>query len=112
LAKEKGPESLAILSRQYRGSRKPIRLGFACYECNPWRVGFSVELEPNCEKCQHEMPWFEKLWICGCKCNDDWVPQQVGDPEFDPPAAKKKRHVEKPVEPEDEPAGDNAEDES
>ena len=108
MAREKAEESLSILSRKYKGSRKPIRLTIPCQECNPWRLGFVVKLEPGCGKCKHETAWFDKLWICGCKCNDDWVPQQVGDPEFDPPAAKKKRQV---VE-QEAAAEDNAEDES
>jgi hypothetical protein len=82
-----------MLSRKYKGSRKPVRLTTPCQECNRWRLGFGIELEPGCDKCKHETAWFDKLWVCGCKCNDDWVPQQVGDPEFDLPAAKKKRQV-------------------
>ena len=31
----------------------------------------------DCDNCHHELAYYEKLWICGCKCNSNWVPQQV-----------------------------------
>jgi len=27
--------------------------------------------------CPHEIPWFDKLWICGCDCNKSWKPKDV-----------------------------------
>ena len=29
------------------------------------------------ENCAHEIPWFEKLWVCACECNASWVPKNV-----------------------------------
>lgn len=34
-------------------------------------------LTSDCENCQHELGYYEKLWICGCKCNSNWEPQAV-----------------------------------
>lgn len=31
----------------------------------------------NPHRCIHELPWFEKLWLCGCECNKDWKPVAV-----------------------------------
>jgi hypothetical protein len=30
------------------------------------------------ETCVHEIPYYEKLWICGCECNKNWKPQAIG----------------------------------
>jgi hypothetical protein len=27
--------------------------------------------------CPGEIPWFDKLWICGCTCNKSWKPKDV-----------------------------------
>jgi len=27
--------------------------------------------------CRGEIGYFEKLWVCGCECNADWVPIAV-----------------------------------
>ena len=27
--------------------------------------------------CNHEIAWFEKLWVCSCECNKDWKPYAV-----------------------------------
>lgn len=27
--------------------------------------------------CVHELPWFDKLWICSCECNSEWKPVAV-----------------------------------
>lgn len=34
------------------------------------------------DKCKHETPHFEKLWVCKCECNKDWVPQDLGSGEI------------------------------
>lgn len=26
------------------------------------------------EHCKHEIRYYEKLWICGCECNKNWIP--------------------------------------
>jgi hypothetical protein len=26
----------------------------------------------------HELPYYEKLWICGCDCNKGWKPKDLG----------------------------------
>ena len=26
------------------------------------------------DNCKHEIRYYEKLWICGCECNKDWIP--------------------------------------
>lgn len=31
----------------------------------------------DCENCNHELGYYEKLWICGCDCNKDWQPVAV-----------------------------------
>ena len=28
--------------------------------------------------CKHELPYYEKLWICGCECNKGWKPVDLG----------------------------------
>jgi len=32
--------------------------------------------------CHHELSHFEKLWVCQCDCNVDWVPQDLGSGEI------------------------------
>jgi hypothetical protein len=27
--------------------------------------------------CLHELPYFDKLWICSCECNSEWKPYAV-----------------------------------
>jgi hypothetical protein len=31
----------------------------------------------DCKNCNHELGYYEKLWICGCDCNKDWQPVAV-----------------------------------
>lgn len=31
----------------------------------------------NPHRCMNELPYFDKLWICGCECNADWKPVAV-----------------------------------
>ena len=57
--------------QDYKGPRTPIRgKGTLCGWCNA----------DDHENCKHELPFYEKLWICSCKCNDSWVPQDLGGP--------------------------------
>lgn len=52
---------------EYRGARTPIVMSAPCGWCNSGdHVG-----------CKHELPYYEKLWICGCSCNKDWKPVAV-----------------------------------
>lgn len=45
------------------------------------------------DKCAHEIPWFEKLWICPCDCNKNWVPVDVGDVSMAPNGKTRKKRV-------------------
>lgn len=45
----------------------------------------------DCDKCCHEIPYFEKLWICPCQCNKNWKPTDLGGED------KKKRRVKNEV---------------
>lgn len=57
--------------QDYKGPRTPIRgKGTLCGWCNA----------DDHDNCKHELPFYEKLWICSCKCNDNWVPQDLGGP--------------------------------
>jgi hypothetical protein len=49
------------------GTRTVIRMEMLCGWC----------LTQDCENCQHELGYYEKLWICGCKCNTSWEPKAV-----------------------------------
>ena len=91
MAKQQSDVGLLIQSQNYKGARTPVRIKSRCYSCNPWRIGYLYEEEPDHDNCTHEHAWFDKLWLCGCECNKDWVPQDVGDPSQDPPSKKKKR---------------------
>lgn len=39
------------------------------------KCGFCAD--KRCAGCPHEIAWYEKLWICGCECNLNYVPQKV-----------------------------------
>jgi hypothetical protein len=54
--------------QDYKGPRTPIQLEKPCGFCN---AGDHL-------MCVHELPYYEKLWICGCECNKGWVPQDLG----------------------------------
>jgi hypothetical protein len=47
--------------------------------------------------CAREIAWFDKLWICPCPCNENWVPQKTGDPNY-VESSKKKQQVEEIIE--------------
>ena len=55
--------------RSYKGPRTPIVKKNPCGFCNTG----------DHDKCCHEIPWFEKLWICPCDCNKNWKPQDLGN---------------------------------
>lgn len=52
----------------YKGPRTPIVMSRICGFCNA----------KECNKCAHEIPYFEKLWICPCTCNKGWKPKDLG----------------------------------
>lgn len=54
--------------QDYTGGREVIWIKTPCGWC----------LDKICQSCKHEVAYYEKLWICGCECNKDWVPQDVG----------------------------------
>jgi hypothetical protein len=41
-----------------------------------------------CNDCKHELGYYEKLWICGCKCNTNWQPVEVVVERKETPVAK------------------------
>jgi hypothetical protein len=66
--------------QDYKGPRTPIRgKGTLCGWCN----------SDDHKNCKHELAYYEKLWICSCSCNDNWVPQDLGG--TIEPETKKKR---------------------
>lgn len=60
------------------------------------------------DKCPREIAWFDKLWICPCPCNKDWVPQKTGDPNYVAPSQRKKQQVEEIIETTEEVAEDKS----
>lgn len=52
---------------QWFGTRTVIRLETTCGWCQT----------KDCANCNHELGYYEKLWICGCECNKDWQPVAV-----------------------------------
>jgi hypothetical protein len=61
MAKDEKPED-------YKGPRTPIELKNPCGFCNA----------SDHHMCKHELPYYEKLWICGCECNKGWKPVDLG----------------------------------
>ena len=54
--------------QDYKGPRTPIQLENPCGFCNA----------SDHHLCVHELPYYEKLWICGCECNKGWKPIDLG----------------------------------
>ena len=54
--------------QDYKGPRTPIQLEKPCGFCNAG----------DHNMCVHELPYYEKLWICGCECNKGWKPKDLG----------------------------------
>lgn len=46
------------------------------YCASPTTLGDTV-LPEGQHNCIHELPWFDKLWLCGCECNAKWKPVAV-----------------------------------
>ena len=61
MAKDEKPED-------YKGARTPIQMEIPCGFCNA----------ADHHMCKHELPYYEKLWICGCECNKGWKPIDLG----------------------------------
>jgi hypothetical protein len=53
--------------QDYKGPREPIQLKNPCGWCN----------SGDHAHCVHEIPYYAKLWLCGCECNKSWKPQQL-----------------------------------
>lgn len=64
----------------YKGPRTPIIKKHPCGFCN----------SGDHDKCCHEIPYFEKLWICPCTCNKNWVPKDLGTATIEKPKRGKK----------------------
>ena len=48
-----------------------------CGFCHsPTTLGDTV-LPEGQHNCLHELPYFDKLWICSCECNSEWKPYAV-----------------------------------
>lgn len=58
--KEQRPE-------EWTGTRSIIPLKDQCTLCR----------DTKCERCCHEIAWYEKLWVCPCACNKNWKPKNV-----------------------------------
>lgn len=54
-------------SENWFGTRTVIRMEVSCGWC----------LTNNCSGCKHELGYYDRLYICGCKCNTNWVPVAV-----------------------------------
>ena len=54
--------------QDYKGPREAIVMKHACGFCNAG----------DHHMCMHELPYYEKLWICSCECNKGWKPIDLG----------------------------------
>ena len=36
-------------------------------------------LSQDCEHCKPELTYYDRIYVCGCKCQDEYVPQGVQD---------------------------------
>lgn len=68
----------------YKGGREVIIMNCKCGWC----------LTNECKNCKHEVAYYEKLWICPCECNKDWVPQDVGAYEIKRQERKQTEEIE------------------
>ena len=65
-------KSKANNPQDYTGPRQVIKTkNTLCGWCN----------SNSHESCRHELPYYDKLWICSCDCNKDWVPQDLNNQE-------------------------------
>ena len=59
---------------RWTGTRT-VSLNLAC--CGYCIDAMVHETESYHERCRREVAWYDKLWVCGCDCNKDWIPQAV-----------------------------------
>lgn len=65
-------KSKANNPQDYTGPRQVIKTkNTVCGWCN----------SNSHESCKHELAYYDKLWICSCDCNKDWVPQDLNNQE-------------------------------
>jgi hypothetical protein len=64
----------------YKGPRTPIVTKHPCGFCNA----------NDHHMCRHELAYYEKLWICPCTCNKNWVPKDLGTAVKEKPKRKEK----------------------
>jgi hypothetical protein len=36
-------------------------------------------LSNDCESCKPELTYYDRIYVCGCKCQDGYVPQVIKD---------------------------------
>lgn len=36
-------------------------------------------LSQDCEHCKPELTYYDRIYVCGCKCQDGYVPQAIKD---------------------------------
>jgi hypothetical protein len=58
------------------------------------------------DSCKHETSHYDRLWVCPCGCNKDWVPQDLGSGEIflDPPKKRATTATDDEPEEDDEPS--------
>lgn len=78
MAKEEKPQD-------YKGPREPIVTKNPCGFCNAG----------DHHMCRHELPYYEKLWICPCTCNKNWVPKDLGSAAKIKPTKRKEKTDDK-----------------
>jgi C4-type Zn-finger protein len=78
--------------QDYKGPREAIIMKHACGFCNAG----------DHHMCMHELPYYEKLWICSCECNKGWKPKDLGSttPEKKRRKIDEVRDMQLPAEPE------------
>lgn len=58
----------------WHGTRKPRLMADRC----GWCMDSDFFKEPAyCQKCVHEIGYFDSLYVCPCECNASWVPHAV-----------------------------------
>jgi hypothetical protein len=57
----------------WAGTRTPV-LTTLCGWCMDALI---MEQESYHRGCNHETGYYDKLWVCACDCNAEWVPQAV-----------------------------------
>ena len=59
---------------KWTGTRAVIMNTTPCGHCLDAIV---LDTETYHDRCRHETGYYDKLWVCPCDCNADWVPQAV-----------------------------------